>query len=117
MKPMFAVLTSSVVFGEKLERRPQLLDERLGRREVLDDVEHQHVVEVAGSTGGKPSLRSWRMNAIELDARAERKLVDAGHAAAASPAQHRADVAAGAAEIEDARAGRNELERRECGLG
>ena len=52
------------------------------------------------------------MNAIELDAGAERKLVDAGHAAAATPAQHRADVTAGAAEIEDARAGRNELERR-----
>ena len=47
--PMLAVLTSSVVAGDERQGGAQLVDERFGRREMLDHVEDQHVVEVRGN--------------------------------------------------------------------
>ena len=62
----------------KLQGGPKLLDERLRRRQVFDDVEQQDIVVVSAIEPGKPSLRSCSTNPSSSTPRTERKLVDAG---------------------------------------
>ena len=85
---MFAVLTSSVVFGASFSASRSRSTKCLRRRQVLDHVEQQHVVEVAEIQRRQAVVEIVQDERVQLHARSERKLVDAGDAAA---------VAAGAA--------------------
>ena len=95
-----------------LQGPPQLLDERFRRREMLDHVEQQDVVVVRGIHRRNTVVEIVKHERVELHARAEWILVDASDAAVPLTAQHGADVSAGTAQIEHARARGHDFERR-----
>src|SRR5262249_48865707 len=72
----------------------------------------QHVVVLTRRDRRRTVVEIVQNEGVERHTGAEREFVDAGDAALLAPLQHRADISAGAAEIENARARRHELDRR-----
>ncbi len=98
------MLITRVRVGVQGQALVQLLEEALGLVQVLDDVQQEDVVEVLELEVGKPVVEVVQVELVELDAVREREEVDAHHVAPTLP-QRGADRAAGAPEVEDARAG------------
>src|SRR4029079_11804167 len=86
------------------------LDEGLGRSQMLNHVEDQHVVDVGKIDSRQTLVEVVPDERVQLDAGCEREPIDAGDTTAAPP-QHDAQVAAGAAKIENTGAVGNLFQR------
>jgi len=116
MKAMLPVDTHDREVRREARGLAQLGAKRSGRGDVLDHVEQQHVVELGEIQRRHAGVEIVLDEAVELDPPSERELVDADHAAALG-LERLAHVAAGAADVEHARAARHGIEAMVCGLG
>src|SRR5207253_7492336 len=78
--------------GRNLQRVAQLLNERFGRRQVLDDVEEQDIVILAQIDRAEPVIQIVEDERIEFNAGAGRYAIHAGPPAPPLAPQHAADV-------------------------
>ncbi len=88
--------------GREARRVPELGNELLGRGDMLEHVEQQHIVEARQIERRHAAIEIVLDEAVERHVGLEREQVDPDHAAAFA-LQRLAHITAGAAEIEHAR--------------